>query len=275
MKLKKTLWLIILLCFASITCAADINRDTILIYSGPGASEKCIRHCILMLCEYNLPVDYKIRTVGPDYLLNTDWQTKTKLLIMPGGADLPYVKFLRGKGNKKIKQFVQQGGSYLGICAGSYYAGNYVEFAKGDPVLEVLGARELAFFPGSVIGPVYSGFRYDSHQGVRTPGILWKGGVCKLYYHAGGYFSKAAQKKNIYVIATYEDLKKPAIIQGQYGKGRFILSAVHFEITPDFLNFADNYPEGTQTSLKQGDAGRKVLVTYMLNTLLGKESLSE
>ena len=60
--------------------------------------------------------------------------------------DLPYIDRLSGAGSAKIKEFIRRGGSYLGICAGAYYGCSLVEFAQGDPLLEVCGARELALY---------------------------------------------------------------------------------------------------------------------------------
>lgn len=62
-------------------------------------------------------------------------------------------KKLNGKGNKQILDFVHSGGTYVGICAGSYYGGAFCEFDRNGP-LQVLGSRELGFFPGTVRGPV-------------------------------------------------------------------------------------------------------------------------
>jgi glutamine amidotransferase-like uncharacterized protein len=90
---------------------------------------------------------------------------------MPGGRDLPYVKKLQGKGNRNIFDFVRNGGSYLGICAGAYYGCSLVQFAQGDPLLEVVGPRELAFFPGVSQGPVFAGFDYASCAGAKAADI--------------------------------------------------------------------------------------------------------
>ena len=76
------------------------------------------------------------------------------LLVMPGGADLAYCEKLNGEGNALIRQFVENGGAYLGICAGAYYACNAIEWAMGTHQ-EIAGPRELAFYPAMASGPVY------------------------------------------------------------------------------------------------------------------------
>lgn len=74
---------------------------------------------------------YGIKTINAKNVIEGKWTKKAFLFIMPGGADLLYLKKLNGPGNKIIKDFVTHGGAYLGICAGSYYGASYVEFDKG------------------------------------------------------------------------------------------------------------------------------------------------
>jgi len=49
---------------------------------------------------------------------------------------------LKFKGNKLIREYVEQGGMYLGLCAGGYYGAQKVEFEVGTP-LEVLILLDL------------------------------------------------------------------------------------------------------------------------------------
>ena len=161
------------------------------------------------------------------------------MFVLPGGADIPYTKWLNGKGNEKIRTYVEKGGSFLGICAGSYYAGNFVEFALGTP-LEVKGVRELAFFPGTVKGPILAPYDYETSSGVRAAKISWKGGApfktnstFVVYYNGGGYFAEAAREEHTKILASYSlGNDFPAIIEIQVGKGKAILSGVHFEYDP-------------------------------------------
>ena len=65
---------------------------------------------------------------------------------------------------------MKEGGSYLGICAGGYYGSSFVEFAKDDPVMEIVGERELAFYPGTACGPMFP-YDYSNNSGARTLSI--------------------------------------------------------------------------------------------------------
>ena len=112
---------------------------------------------------------YEVQTITPDDITlgNCLGWLGCSLLVMPRGRDLPYVDRLSGAGNAKIKEFIRRGG-YLGICAGAYYSCSLVEFAQGDPLLEVCGARELALYPGTVRAPTFPGFDYQSCAGARA-----------------------------------------------------------------------------------------------------------
>ncbi|PJF20465.1 MAG: biotin--protein ligase, partial [Phototrophicales bacterium] len=73
------------------------------------------------------------------------------LFIMPGGADRPYAQKLNGIGNKHIREYVEAGGTYLGICAGAYYGCTHIEFQKGTSSA-ICEDRELKFFDGTGTG---------------------------------------------------------------------------------------------------------------------------
>jgi glutamine amidotransferase-like uncharacterized protein len=191
---------------------------------------------------------------------------------MPGGADLPYVSKLKGEGNRVIKKFVQKGGSYLGICAGSYYGSGYVEFDKGGD-LEVLGKRELAFFPGKAIGPILATYDYKNHSGARAADIkIHLDGFqqVNLYFNGGGFFEDAENHPNVSVIGSYKTnigRKLPAIIHIPYGKGRVILSGVHFEYEPVLLDSSDQYLGKILPGLEKDNAIRLTLARELLRKL--------
>lgn len=279
------------------------------------------------------------------------------LLIMPGGRDLPYVDKLRGEGNKNISDFVRNGGSYLGICAGAYYGCSLVQFAQGDPLLEVVGPRELSFFPGTSRGPVYKGFDYTTNEGAKAADIqltpsgiellkfyaenkavkstpqlqcsnnvdnyfkttsLPSGGgeidsFMKIYYNGGCHFvdnlhtdrdnemlqeftllskppySLPMRTSPYKVLATYatptdagclsrfvsvQGATQPplsAIVAGHYGKGRVVLSGVHFEASSELLRRhykGDPYIESLQTHIADSDAARERLLSACVRHLL-------
>lgn len=168
-------------------------------------------------------------------IIETSWEEGTSLLIIPGGADVPYHEALKGEGNRRIHDFIKKGGAFFGICAGAYYGCKEVEFDLGMP-LEVLGARELCFFPGVAKGPAYGPgtFRYGSEYGARPSYISNSILDCefKAYFNGGCYFVDAHQFPEIEVISKYLDIpdQPAAIIKTKIGNGQVILSGVHIEM---------------------------------------------
>lgn len=172
------------------------------------------------------------------------------IFIMPGGRDRPYHTALRGPGNAEIRKFVENGGLYLGICAGAYYASAQVEFDKGFP-LEVCEERELQFFKGKAIGPAFGKgtFEYSSEKGARLAQIETGMGIFSIYYNGGCLFQ--GDFSNVRILGRYLELphKPPAIIECNVGKGRAILSGVHWET----LTHMAQSPSANEVKMKMED----------------------
>lgn len=251
----------------------EAANQSVYIYAGNGTSTRSLIQTESAIKPF-LNSHYRIEYIFPDQIINDSWEKQTALLIIPGGADIPFTKALNGPGNKKIRSFVENGGAFLGICAGSYYGGNFVDFAKNTP-LEVLGERELAFFPGIVRGPTLAPYAYNKESGSRAANILWKGSsgfplndTFLLYANGSGHFVDATKASNTTVLATYsmpEELA--AIVECKVGNGKAILSAVHFEYNPYLLDSNDSYLQKIIPELKAGNAHRLELVKHLLERL--------
>ena len=183
-------------------------------------------------------------------ILREPWTASCALLVFPGGADLGYCRSLNGDGNARIAQFVRRGGAYLGLCAGGYYGSQRCEFEVGDKLMEVVGNRELAFFPGICRGCAFKGFKYHSEAGAKAVDLrvdkeCFATGALptsfKSYYNGGGVFVDAAKFKNegVEVLANYADpldvdggiggLGAAAIVYCKIGEGGAVLTGPHPE----------------------------------------------
>ena len=171
------------------------------------------------------------------------------MFVMPGGADLPYCRTLNGEGNRKIKQYVQRGGAYLGLCAGGYYASSRCEFMVGHKAMEVIGDRELAFYPDTCRGLAFPGFKYQSEDGARavelgvSKSALVSGGgslpdTLRVYFNGGGVFVNAPKYRHqgVEVLASYnEELNvdpgegSAAVVYCKVGEGAAVLTGPHPE----------------------------------------------
>ena len=246
-------------------------KNEIYIYDDSGVGIESMHQLIKMLSEV-LGNSYSIKKIDAKSVIKGEWTKRARIFVMPGGADLPYLRKLGGLGNKVIKEFVANGGSYLGICAGSYYASSYVEFDKDGP-LEVTGSRELNFFAGKAIGPILATYDYSSRKGVRAAKIstsFTDAPNLSVYYNGGGYFADADLFANTKVLAVYES-GLPAIIKTNYGKGIAILSGVHFEYNPSSLDLDDEYLHNIAPVLHKSERQRLILIMHLLKILLNKE----
>lgn len=157
---------------------------------------------------------------------------KADLFVMPGGADLPYCKKLNGAGNKNIRRFVEDGGIYLGLCAGAYYACRDIEYHKGR-IDEICGPRELAFIDATAYGslPDLAPWYNDTLDSAAIASVDGR----KVFYNGGCAF--LLRDSDASILASYDDIpgQPPAIISKSIGKGRVVLSGVHFEIGREHL----------------------------------------
>lgn len=243
------------------------EKKIVYIYEDDGVSKISLSQTVCTLKEV-LPNKYHVCRISAEYIINANWTQDATLLVMPGGADVPYTKKLNGKGNIRIKNYVDNGGSYLGICAGAYYGSSYIEFDKGTN-LEVSGKRELAFFGGSTIGPILAKYDYKSNSGTRAAKIkleLEQVKEANIYYNGGGYFKDATKYKDVVVLGYYEN-HLPAVIHILFGKGNVVLSGVHFEYNPFLLNIEDPYLQKIALNLKYSNTMRIKLVEAILKRL--------
>lgn len=269
MSIRKILITCTFIIYTSISIVAyAADKNVIYVYQDEGVSQESFIQTTSTL-ENFLNKKYVIKTINAQEVINSLWDKDAALFVMPGGADLPYIKKLNGLGNQKIKQYVVNGGSFLGICAGAYYASSYVEFDKKGP-LEVIGGRELQFFQGKSIGPILAPYDYKTENGSRAAEIFTnfkEVPKTTVYYNGGGFFENAEKFSNTKIIANYKN-NLPAIISINYGNGRVLLSGVHFEYDPALLNPNDDHMQKIIKALNKDDSSREVLF-YKLFQILG------
>lgn len=160
-----------------------------------------------------------------------------------------YCRTLNGEGNRHISRYVNQGGSFLGFCAGGYYGTQRCEFEVDDPKMAVVGDRELGFYPGTSRGLAFDGFVYHSEAGARAADVKIHKSVLpnppieipdtfKSYYNGGGVFVDAMklESRGVQILASYtEDLHvdsgegKAAIVYRKVGEGHVVLTGPHPE----------------------------------------------
>ncbi|PNP75212.1 hypothetical protein FNYG_11355 [Fusarium nygamai] len=260
----------------------------VLVYTGIGTTVESVRHCIWSLRRLLGP-NYAVIPITENIVLKEPWQATCALLVFPGGGDLGYCQALNGEGNRRIGDYVRRGGSYLGFCAGGYYGTQKCEFEVGNKPMEVVGRRELGFFPGTCRGGAFKGFEYRSEKGARAVRLTVPKGAFEQevaseiisYYNGGGVFVDAASIKDrkVEVLATYdEELDvdggdgKAAVVLCTVGDGKALLTGPHPEFAAANLNPQPSVPgyDDLVTKLADADKDRAAFLKACL-TKLGLE----
>lgn len=212
------------------------------LYTDVGTSFLCIRSL-----QQIFTTKFQLEYLKASDLANSKIIESCDVFIMPGGRDRPYCERLNGEPNKIIRRFVEEGGVYLGICAGAYYACARILWDQGTPD-QIDAKRELELFRGCAIGPAFGNgtFGYENFEGAKTVKIIDSSKrEYKIYYHGGCYFTEP--ERNTKVIARYSELKGAPIaaLEQPIEKGKVLLLGVHPEIGSESIE------SGMNQSLKQ------------------------
>lgn len=164
------------------------------------------------------------------------------LLIHPGGSGGSQGKALGETGREKIRNFVSQGGGYLGICAGAYLASCDYEWSLNILDAKVLDKKHWARGFGPVdIKMTTDGRKYLGVQSDKET----------IYYHQGPLLAPANNPDipDYKTLATFDsEITKngapegvmkgtTAIACGNYGKGRVFCFSPHPEKTEGLHEF--------------------------------------
>jgi biotin---protein ligase len=224
------------------------KTSRLMLHVGNGATVDSVRHALWSLRRLLSP-NYAVITIESDALIKEPWAASCALLVFPGGADLGYCRSLNGEGNRRIIQYVNGGGSFLGLCAGGYYGSKMCEFEVGGGKMEVIGERELAFYPGICRGLAFPGFVYSSEAGAKAVELRLNAEAIskeldglpktlRVYYNGGGVFvdAESFRDRGVEILASFtEELKveagpsKAAVVYRRVGDGHVVLTGPHPE----------------------------------------------
>lgn len=97
-------------------------------------------------CSY-LPIDR-------DSILESNL-SNYNIILFPGGDMWEYKNSLSVTGVQKLKNYVQHGGGYIGICGGSYFAAEKIVWRGwADEPRQYLTITGLGLFSGTADGPI-------------------------------------------------------------------------------------------------------------------------
>lgn len=144
--------------------------------------------------------------------LEDDFFDDVDIVCVPGGiGDSESYSFLMKEHEQKIRQFVQSGGKYLGICMGAYWADKYYF----DLLCDVRSKQYIVRPNADTRRP---------HAKNQT--VLWKGQEEKMFFYDGCTFTGLGLNVSD-IWSLYPNGDPMAIIQGRLG-----LIGCHLESEP-------------------------------------------
>jgi glutamine amidotransferase-like uncharacterized protein len=144
---------------------------------------------------------YKLVTFSEEEC-NSETLSKFDIVAFPGGIGeaSSYDTFFRRKAQNAVADYVADGGRYLGICMGAYWAGSYY-----FDILDGVDAFQYIWRPDSDIKRSY---------GTVAP-ALWNGKKVNMYFYDG--CALIGDSTKFKTIATYANGDPMAIIQNRIG----------------------------------------------------------
>jgi len=200
------------------------SKIKVLIFDGDGvmgSSVIGIINCLNESNNKNLTGNNKFEYSTTD-VIDSNSLSGYDVLVMPGG-DAPTYLSNDEIDSISIKQFVQGGKGYLGICAGAYAASNYVR----------------GYYSGWGLTPDVNTIN-EEYEGLLSISTTLNGNTVinesQTNIHMENGPAMYTNNSQI-VMATFADNNTgyqnyPAIIGDTYGSGRVILSGPHPELDP-------------------------------------------
>jgi len=170
-----------------------------------------------------------------------------KVVTFPGGYAYGYKTGLAGA-EGLIRTFVSSGGSYYGICAGSFYAPSTIVWDKHSY------SYPLQLYAGQDVGPINDIVAWPGYASApityTDEAVIGNFGTVSVMYYGGGYHTiptDGQQGSHVFtagLFAASSAAGKANLVRYTYGSGRVALSTSHLEAlmgsNADWM-FWDNY----------------------------------
>jgi glutamine amidotransferase-like uncharacterized protein len=153
---------------------------------------------------------------------------KFDVLYVPGGWAIDNIREIAPLGKRAIRQFVQAGKSYIGVCAGAYFAADIIRW-QGRLV-----EYDLDLFNGLAEGPIdaiqtWRGWRLTELELVAQHPVN-KGQTRQTGLYWGGPAFYPDSRQQCQVLGCYAATGEQAAIAFEYGRGRVLLMGCHLEL---------------------------------------------
>jgi glutamine amidotransferase-like uncharacterized protein len=200
-------WVVLIACvMTACRTSGDEGMAPILLFNGTGTSAGDVAALEKIMRDERL--DYSTADSARVNEMSETQFRQHRLLIVPGGNFVKIGNSLTSGAAANIRNAVQNGLNYLGICAGAFVAGN-------SPYngLNLTSATRFGFYSAEVRGIRKAAVAITSAGG-QTLDQYWEDGPQLTGWGA--------------VVARYPD-GTPAVVEGEFGNGWMILAGVHPE----------------------------------------------
>ena len=228
---KRFLFLILVLLSGAVQAQTSEPKLKVILYGDKGSTGKGIPRVTELLGK---DPRFNLVKLTAEQLRTQDW-SDAKAIIFTGGSGSGQSKTIGEAGVKKVHDFVESGGGYVGICAGAYLACE--GFSWGLKVLDAKtvsskwkrgeGTVKLEFTPK---GQEILGFKPGEHDIRYANGPIYCAANIEAIpdfeplAHFRTELSENGSPKGVMVNA-------PAMVAAQFGKGRVLCSSPHPEQT--------------------------------------------
>ena len=223
----------------SVDCFANPIRVAVFEGAGVGKSQTQLVNSL----SNSKDTAVALRRITTEEILDGELSS-VDVLIHPGGSGSKQGNDLGEEGRKKIREYVEQGGGFLGVCAGAYLATNDYTWSLNLIDAKVLDRKHWARGTGTVqleLSP--SGKKF----------FQFKKSTLDIYYGQGpllvrrewddpkipNYESLAIYSSEIAKNGAPSGIMKgtSAAVRCKYGKGKVFCFSAHPELTDGLHHF--------------------------------------
>jgi len=227
----------------------QLNKPKVAVYYGEGTTGNAIEE-IRVLEE----AEFELRLLNLSEIKNLE-TLDANVIIFPGGG--PYRSYLNEGEISNIKRFISNGGGYVGICGGATFGAEIgllnVKLMRGElypqfpEYADFYGPVNLRISPNNALTLGYGDFLECMY--FRGPFF----GYVSADVEVAAFFDAPTDKTERYfpeiakiygfnpnTASINKCLNTPAVVFGNYGNGRVVLSSVHPEILKESRRFFIN-----------------------------------
>ena len=205
----------------------------IAIYEGPGSGGSGIDNVEARALQL---AGASVTRLTPAEVGETDLSGRFDIIVFSGGSGSRQGNSIGEAGRANVREFVRNGGGYLGVCAGAYLACTNYEWSLGILDARTVSSKwrrgqafldlQLDSAGKEIFGPVNQTFKVRYNNGP----ILMPSGRDDIpdYTSVSTFLTEIAKNDSPVGI----QVGSPSMAIGTFGKGRVFVSSPHPENTP-------------------------------------------